>query len=245
MNHVDEDGVDCLRFTDQGGLTLKLSEPKVVHCYRNKDQNCCLYRLLNKYVSLMPDTNKARCLYLRSKRRPTPKQWYIDSPLGINAIRQIINELCEEAGLPKANYRNQSGRATSCTRMLEKNKDGQLICSLSGHRSIAVRSYKHIPDSLRRNASEGIQGELLRLANKRTKHGSINGDDASQVQVKNVPSDVEDFEPQRKQIVTPLKRKINVGTDDSEVSEICKVITNIVTKKKYEKICLNIKFIDE
>ena len=108
-NHADEDGVECLRFTDdlqfktnQGGLTRKLAEPKVVICYKNRDLRQCLVRLFNKYVGLLQNTNKATCLYLRSERKPLPNQWYIDSPLGINAIRPIINELCELAGLPKA-----------------------------------------------------------------------------------------------------------------------------------------------
>ena len=44
VNHVDDNGFECLKFTDythsktnQGGLNIKLSEPKVVYCYRNKD----------------------------------------------------------------------------------------------------------------------------------------------------------------------------------------------------------------
>ena len=45
--------------------------------------------------------------------------------------------------------------------MFAKNKDEQLVCSVSGHRSTAVRAYKHIPDSLRRSASECIQGEIV------------------------------------------------------------------------------------
>ena len=48
----------------------------------------------------MPKTMKASCLYLR----PLPNQWYIDSPLGINSIRPVINRLAEMAGLPKGNY---------------------------------------------------------------------------------------------------------------------------------------------
>ena len=65
----------------------------------------------------MPETYKAKCLYLRSKRCPMPNQWYIDSRLGINSIRPVINRMAEIAGLPKGNYRNQSGRSGTCTRM--------------------------------------------------------------------------------------------------------------------------------
>ena len=111
INYADDDGVECLKFTDdpysktnQGGLGKKLAEPKVIYCYKHKDPRRCLYRLYNKYVSLIPQTTKAKCLYLRAKHRPTPKQWYINSQLGINSIRPVINEMCELIGLPKANW---------------------------------------------------------------------------------------------------------------------------------------------
>ena len=121
--------------------------------------------------------NNVKCLYLRSKRKPSPKQWYINSPLGINAIRPIINDLCKEAGLPKANYRNQSGRTSSGTGMFAKHKDKQLICSVSGHRSTAVRAYKHIPDNLRHSESESIQGSILYKKENVQNQLKVNGKD--------------------------------------------------------------------
>ena len=100
VNHVDEDGFECLKFTEdlysktnQGGLCKALADPKVIHCKRNTNESQRLYRLYNKYIGLMPKTTKARCLYRRSKQRPLPNQWYIDSPLGINSIRPVINRL--------------------------------------------------------------------------------------------------------------------------------------------------------
>ena len=99
-NHADEDGVECLRFTDdlqfktnQGGLTRKLAEPKVVICYKNRDLRQCLVRLFNKYVGLLQNTNKATCLYLRSERKPLIKFIFL-YVVRICGIRNNVEHLC-------------------------------------------------------------------------------------------------------------------------------------------------------
>ena len=60
VNHIDGDGFACLKFTDnlysktnQGGLSKVLSEPKVVYCYCNQNEQRCLNRLYNEYFNLM------------------------------------------------------------------------------------------------------------------------------------------------------------------------------------------------
>ena len=186
VNHIDDDGYECLKFTDnpyaktnQGGLSRALSEPKVVYCYRREDESHCLVRLYNKYIGLLLTTRKASCLDLRSKCRVMPGQWYIDSPLGINSIQPVINRLAEVAGLPKGNYRNQSGRSTTCTRMFANKQDEQVICHVSGHRSTAVRTYKHVSDDIRRSASESIQGLIVKPVSGTEDQCKSNGKPAS------------------------------------------------------------------
>ena len=189
--------------------------------------------------------NKAKCLYLRSKRKPSLKQWYIDSPLRINAIRPMINDLCEEAGLPKASYRNQSRRAFSCIRMFAKHKDEKLICSISRHRSTAVKTYKHIPNNLRCSVSESIQGPILDKKENAQNQLKVNGKDVSNIEPISIHSDLEDFEPKSEPIVKGVKHQIDPNEDSCEVKDICKIISNIACKKKYKKIKFNIEFIDE
>ena len=65
------------------------------------------------------------------------------------------------AGLPKGKYRNQSGRSSTCTCMFANKQDEQVICHVSGHRSTAVRTYKHVSDDICRSASESIQGPTV------------------------------------------------------------------------------------
>ena len=50
-------------------------------------------------------------------------------------------------------YSNHSLRGTSATRMYRSDIDEQLIMEITGHRSLAVRSYKRTSDSQRRMAS--------------------------------------------------------------------------------------------
>ena len=203
--------------TNWRGLSKALSKPKVLYCYRNQNESCCLYRLYNKYASLMPRTYQAKCLYLRSKRRPMPNQWYIDSPLGINSIKPIINRMAETAGLPKGNYRNQSGRSSTCTRMFANKQDEQVICHVSGHKSTAVRTYKHVTDKstavrtykhvtddARRAASESIQGSIVKPQNEKNieTQCKVNGVAAADGVSGDVESDLNDFVP-RNRLVWP------------------------------------------
>ena len=255
VNHVDEDGYECLKFTDdpysktnQGGLSKPLPDPKVVYCYRNKDESRCLYRLYNKYTSLLPKTLKATCLYLRSKHWVLPNQLYIDSNLGINSIYPIFNRLAEVAGLPKGHYKNHSGRASSCTCVFRDTLDKQVICHVSGHRSNAVRIYKHLTDDVRRAASESIQGKIAPLTSVVATNQCKPNDKVapSTISKADSESDLDDFVTKDlKEIQTPLKRKLILKESVSEVGNICDMITKVASEKKYKKIHLNVEFSDD
>ena len=68
-----------------------------------------------------------------------------------------MKELCKTAGLP-GYYTNHSLRSTSATSMYQGNVDEQIIQEITGHRSLAVRSYKRTSDSQRKLASNIIFG---------------------------------------------------------------------------------------
>ena len=110
----------------------------------------------------MPGTTKSEYLYLRPKKRPNPKQWYVEAPLGINSIRATYNRLCKIAGFTKGNFTNQSGRVSSCARMFGKNKDEQLIVFVSGHCSTVIHNYKLISYELHKDLSDAIQGNSVK-----------------------------------------------------------------------------------
>ena len=59
----DSNGARCLRYredayskTNQGGISKRYHEPKVVNIYENTNRERCLVRLFDKYVSLLLTT---------------------------------------------------------------------------------------------------------------------------------------------------------------------------------------------
>ena len=60
--------------------------------------------------------------------------------------------MCTKAGFPGF-YMNHSLRSTAATRMCRSNIDEQLIMKITGHCSLAVRSYKRTSDSQHKLAS--------------------------------------------------------------------------------------------
>lgn len=151
--HVKLDGVKYLKYVedpkrknDQGGLGKKCHQPKVVHVYPSLDSTRCPVRLYEKYIGRLPLGGKHGELYLHAKRVPLPNQWYENRCLGINIIHTIVKCLCNLAGFEGGSFSNQSLRATSCTRMFDKNQDKQVIKQVSGHMSNAVRIYKTTSD---------------------------------------------------------------------------------------------------
>ena len=105
---TDNDGVKCLKYfadpkskTNQGDLTGKLHEPKVVHVYANPNRSRCLLTLYKKYTGLLPKTMKYPDLYMYGKKTPLPNQWFDDRCLGINTVRATVKRLCSLAGFEK------------------------------------------------------------------------------------------------------------------------------------------------
>ncbi len=79
----------------------------------------------------------------------------MDSPIGVNTLRNTVKELYAEAGL-EGFYSNHSLRSTAATRMYQARIDEQLVCEITGHRSNSVHSYKCTSDHLKRCASQVI-----------------------------------------------------------------------------------------
>ena len=175
-----------------------------------------------------------------------PNQWYIYSSLGIDSICPVINCLAEVAGLPKGNYRNQSGRSSTCTHMFANRQDEQVICHVSGHRSRTIRTYKHVSNDICRSPSESIQGPIVRLDSVTQNQCKSNGNGVTATISKppDNESDIDEFVPNAKEIQTPLKCKFVLKESVSEVGNICDMITKVASQKKYKKIHLNIKFSD-
>ena len=138
--------------TNKGGLKHRKVDPKVVHVYPIEHADRCPLRIIMKYLSLLPKGRSNNNFYLQPLRKFTPDNWFRDRPAGVHRLRDTIKELCKKAGLPGF-YSNHSLRSTCATKLYHCNIDEQIIQEITGHRSLAIRSYKRTSDSQRKFAS--------------------------------------------------------------------------------------------
>ncbi len=81
--------------------------------------------------------------------------WYTEKPLGVNALKKIVSNLTQKAGLV-GHFSNHSLRASAATRMYEQGVDEQTIKHITGHKSDAIQSYKHVNSNLLKQAGMSI-----------------------------------------------------------------------------------------
>ncbi len=100
---------DAQSKSNQGGLTSRKFEPKVVRAYGHTLQHRNIIHLYHKYIMLLPSHPKTDALYKYSmvKSCQTPGCWYIDKPVGINALSKTVSCLMKEGGF-SGQYTNHS-----------------------------------------------------------------------------------------------------------------------------------------
>ena len=111
--------------------------------YQQQNHARCPVAIIWKYHSKLPPNCKNSALYLRPKPdNCVPGHiWYHDIPIGVNKLQSCAKDTCKEAGF-SGHYTNHSLRSTSATRMYESGINEQTICTITGHRSNVVRTYK-------------------------------------------------------------------------------------------------------
>ena len=123
--------------------------------YAIDNDECCPVRLIIYYLSLLLKNRKCKSFYLQPKNKYTDECWFLDHPAGVHRLRDCVKELCNKAKLPGF-YSNHSLRSSAATNMYRGNIDEQLIQEITGHRSLAVHSYKRTCSSQSRLASNII-----------------------------------------------------------------------------------------
>ena len=150
---------DLLQKTNQGGLNARNGN-KIVYVYPASDQYRCPVRLYKKYVGLLPLGTACGKMYMRPKQKFSPSVWFCDQPYGKANVCSTVKNVCKIAGI-EGNFTNHSLRATSASRMYNKNIPEQVIKEVTGHRSDCVRIYKCTSDQLREEASNTIAGNVV------------------------------------------------------------------------------------
>ena len=158
----DEDGEIFLRYsedvglkTNKGSLKHRKLEPKTVDMYASEYPECCPMRIILKYLSLLPKTCTCNAFYLQPRKKYFAKSWFVNKPAGVNKLRNVVRDICHAARLP-GYYTNHSLRSTTATKLYHNNIDEQLIMEITGHRSLAVQSYKRTCGKQRKLASRCI-----------------------------------------------------------------------------------------
>ena len=144
--------------TMKGSIKQRKLTGKVVDMFQIDNPDRCPVRLLCKYLEMLPKDRKCKALYLQTHKKYSPNNWFRDAPVGENRMRSFVKDLCTKAGIP-GYYTNHSLRATGCTHMYHCDVDEQVIQEISGHRSLAVRSYKRTCAEQHQNATKCIFGK--------------------------------------------------------------------------------------
>ena len=128
-------------------------QPKCVDMYPTNDEGHCPVHIILRYLSMLPKESSCTSFYLQPHKKFSPGMWYLNRPVGANKLRECIKEMCTKAGIPGF-FTNHSLRSTAATRMYRSDIDEQLIMEITGHRSLAVRSYKRTSNEQRKKASK-------------------------------------------------------------------------------------------
>ena len=146
---------------NQGGISSRGHKNKDGRAYQNlANPSRCLVRLHEKYMSLRPTAiNCSNKYYLRPLTNPAPdaKVWYTCQARGRHKLEHVVERLCASAGLG-GRRSNHSTRAAVATLMYEQGLDEQLIQEKTGHRSVAVRSYKRTSNKQLKRVSDILYG---------------------------------------------------------------------------------------
>ena len=155
----DNEGEVYLRYTEdpglktnKGGIKDQKLTPKSVDLYCSDNPERCPLHTLVKYMTLLPKDRTCHSFYLQPHKKYFGQSWYINKPVGVNRLRNVICDICHAAGLP-GYYTNHSLRSTAATKMYQNGIDEQLIMEIMGHRSLAVCGYKRTSDKQRKMAS--------------------------------------------------------------------------------------------
>ena len=98
-----------------------------------------------KYKELYLQCNSMKQVVLQGK------DWYKDKAIGINTISSTVKRLVFSVGL-QGYYTNHSLRHTCASFLYNdtENVPEQVIAEQTGHRSLAIRNYKHTKQDLKR-----------------------------------------------------------------------------------------------
>ena len=145
---------DFITKTNDGGLKSFKKDRKVVWIYPSENVVRCPIRLVDKYMSLLPEVGKSGKdnFYLRSLERPIPAQWYSTQVVGRYTLTKVVASLLWDAKLD-GYFTNHSLRRTSTTRLFQAGVDRKIVKEFTDHVSDAVDKYQITSDEQKEKMS--------------------------------------------------------------------------------------------
>ena len=164
---LDESGREFLQYmediskTNNGGLSHLRIKRKVVRAYKNlTNVERCPVELYKKYLSHVPNQISDDAFYLRPLPKPKGVVWYYNKAMGRETLGNVVKKIMRKAGF-EGHFTNHSLRRSCATRLYDGGVPEQVIRETTGHRSRdGVREYKCTSSTLKRKASEILQGSI-------------------------------------------------------------------------------------
>ena len=97
----------------------------------------CPIRLFQLYAEHRPQGGKCDAFFLgvNWNRPKDSSQWYLDAPMGVNRLSNIMSRVARRAGLA-GKFTNHSVRRTMCNQLFQRGVKSDLIAQLSGHKNV-------------------------------------------------------------------------------------------------------------
>ena len=96
----DDSGGTYIRYTEdiglktnKGGIKHHRVDPKVVDIYPISNIQHCPVAIITRYLEKLPTDRKCKSLYLQPKKKFSAKQWYLDSLVGVNTLREVVKDI--------------------------------------------------------------------------------------------------------------------------------------------------------
>ena len=130
---------------------------KVIRHYANSALGeRCFVRLLELYVSKLPELAKKRDIFYCKPKTNFRKDdiWFCNAPIGHNTLASKLKDMFVEAGLNAEGVQNHSLRATGISRLYAKGFPEKAIMERSGHQSLGgIRSYERTSELQKKEVS--------------------------------------------------------------------------------------------
>ena len=159
----------------------------------------CMVKMIDFYLSKLPEDPKAFYLRPRKNCPDDGTAWYINVPVGVNTLKSMLPNMSKNAGT-STRYTNHSLRATSKTRIFQSGVQEKIIQEKTGHRSLTgLRCYARTTAEQEQNVTR-----ILGSVDSNVDLGQVTSDDKDNLEEKEIS-----------------ESKCNIAEKENRTKELC------------------------